>query len=94
MLAYKKKDPNAGIVDSQSVKTIEKDGSRNMMEPKKSKAEQRHLLVDKHDFLVKAIVTQAGLNDRDGLELILKKLDIISSKIKNMVGYELSRAKN
>jgi putative transposase len=35
----KKEDPSGAIIDSQSVKTTEKGGSKDMMEQKKSKAE-------------------------------------------------------
>jgi putative transposase len=77
---------SAGIVDSQSVKTTEKGGVKGYDGGKKIKGRKRHILVDTHGFLITTQVTEANLNDRDGLQKIMEKIKNGSVKIKKNMG--------
>ena len=63
--------PSAGIIDSQSVKTIGLRGPRGYDAGKKVNGRKRHLLVDTQGFVLKAKVHPADIMDRDGVMLFL-----------------------
>ena len=70
----RKKSPSMGIIDSQSVKTTEQGGPRGKDAHKKVNGRKRHLVVDTLGMVVSAVVHSAGIQDRDGAKLVLKKM--------------------
>jgi transposase len=70
--------PSAAIIDSQSVKSVEKGGP--CIDPhgfdagKKIKGKKRHILVDTQGLLMHAIVHRADIQDRDGGMLVMATL--------------------
>jgi putative transposase len=75
--------PTAGIIDSQSVKSVEPFGKRRRgrhIDPvgydagKKIKGKKRHILVDALGLLLHAVVHPADIQNRDGGGLVLSTL--------------------
>ncbi|MGN6138442.1 MAG: IS5 family transposase [Ralstonia sp.] len=70
--------PTAAVIDSQSVKSAEKGGTR--FDPhgfdagKKIKGKKRHILVDTQGLMLQAIVHAADIQDRDGGAMLLATL--------------------
>jgi len=72
--AGREKSPSMGIIDSQSVKTTEQGGPRGKDAFKKVNGRKRHLVIDTLGMVVAAVVHSAGIQDRDGAKLVLKKM--------------------
>ncbi|WP_353273268.1 IS5 family transposase [Wolbachia endosymbiont (group A) of Nomada ferruginata] len=84
-------EPSACIVDSQSVKTTEKGGSKVMMGAKKVKGRKRHIITDTQGFVLGCYVGAASENDRDGVKMALDDMKEKYSNIKKMwadMGYQ------
>jgi transposase len=72
--AGREAQPTAGIVDSQSVKTMESGGPRGYDAGKKVNGRKRHVLVDTLGLLLRGIVHPANVQDRDGLASLLTRI--------------------
>ena len=72
--AGKEASPSAAIVDSQSVKSTESNGIRGFDAGKKIMGRKRHLLTDTLGLPLVIDVHSAGIQDRDGLALVVDKV--------------------
>jgi putative transposase len=80
--AGRHKQPTAGCIDSQSVKTTAVAGPRGYDSGKKVDGRKRHILVDTLGLLMAVTVTAASVQDRDGARLLLSRLGGAGKKLR------------
>jgi putative transposase len=76
------KQPTAGCLDSQSVKTTSVPGIRGFDKGKLINGRKRHVLVDTMGLLMAVVVTAASVQDRDGARLLLTRLGGACKKLR------------
>jgi putative transposase len=80
----KKRQPSAGILDSQSAKTSEGGSERGFDAGKKVTGRKRHTLVDTLGLILKVVVTAGNIQDRDGAKSLLEKISLEEETVKRL----------
>lgn len=66
--------PSVAIIDTQSVKTVQKGKQRGYDAHKKVKGRKRHIAVDTLGLVLAVVVHSAGISDSRGAHILLTKL--------------------
>ena len=70
----KEGSPSVGILDSQSVKTVQQGGQRGYDAAKRVKGRKRHLVVDTLGLMIMVIVHRADIDERRGGMFLLLRI--------------------
>ena len=70
----KNEQPSVGIIDSQSVKTVQFGHQRGYDAGKKTKGRKRHIVVDTLGLLLMIVIHAGSIQDRTGARAVLLRL--------------------
>ena len=76
--------PTAGIIARQSVTTTGVGGLHGDDGGKQVNGRTRHIWVDPQGLLLKAIVHQASIMDRDGILLLLENIQVVFPRLRHL----------
>lgn len=80
LVAGRKRQASAAIIDSQSVKSTECSDQRGYDAGKKVNGRKRHLLVDTAGLVLLVMVLPANIQDRDGARQLLKRFFALTAR--------------
>jgi len=84
VLAGREATPSAGMIDSQSVRTTDRGGLHGYDGAKKLSGRKRHIFVDTAGLLLKVVVHQANIQDREGVQPLLEPVKAIFTRMKKV----------
>jgi putative transposase len=77
-------DPSVAIIDSQTTKGVDITEDSGYDAGKKVKGRKRHLLTDTQGLVLNAVVHSAGIQDRDGAKVLLRRTRAVLETIEKI----------
>lgn len=76
--------PSAGIIDSQSIRSTDRGGPHGYDGGKKLSGRKRHIFVDTTGLILKVVVHEADIQDRQGVPLLLEPIKGLFPRMKKV----------